>query len=582
MQSQMKGWTGKRLIVDLSLHRAWTEEIPDEDRETYWGGRGLNGKFFLDRIGPGITPASPENPIVFGLGPLAGTLAPCSGWTSISTISPISSPPRYAHVGLPGHWGPQLKFAGSDQLIITGKAEKPIYLAIEGEGVSFEDAKPIWRKDTVETTVAIQEEKKDRNIEVLCIGPAGENLVSFANLTNRFSWTADHIGLGYIFGAKNLKAIAIRGNIPVHLHNPDRFLQTCLALIEKMQRDPNATRLKKQGAFIALRQGSGRLGIKNFNEWSNVGVEERWGSNYLANYFHGQEGCFSCPIHCGRVSEVDGNYFGGVHFESAWSLGPRIGIEDWEKTLLIHRVCQLQGLDPTAAGTLLSWVMDCFENGILSVKELGSISCPWGDEKAALQFIEWIVEKKEMGEILSQGGLRAASFLGKGAEQVSHCWGMDLPVQDPRSSGEYTLSRILFPFEWDYLQSVSNSSLLSCKGAHSNGALKGVLALENLKVLADLNSLCPLIIARIPLVLDFEIGELLAAATGKELDENRLMESVHMTLRVERALGQRFKPQNLEYDPLPARFFKDPSEKNRIEKEAANYETIGNDRDLVL
>ena len=117
---------------------------------------------------------------------------------------------------MPGHWGPQLKFAGFDQCIIRGKGERPLYLWIDGEKVRFEDAKPLWGKDTLETTVTIQEEKEDRNAEILCIGPAGERGVSFANVVNRFSWTGDHIGLGYAFGAKNLKAIAIRGQSTRH------------------------------------------------------------------------------------------------------------------------------------------------------------------------------------------------------------------------------------------------------------------------------------------------------------------------------------------------------------------------------
>jgi len=573
-EDDVSGWTGKRLIVDLTLFRAWAEEIPDEDREAFWGGRGLNGRFFLDHLGAGVTPDSPENLIAFAVGPLAGTPAPCSGWTSVSTLSPVSSPPLYAHLSLPGHWGPQLKYAGFDQLIVRGKAEKPVTLLIEGGKVSFEDAKHLWGKDTVETTVALQEEKGDRDIEVLCIGPAGENLVSFANVTGRFSWTGDHIGLGYVFGSKNLKAIAIHGSIPVSLHDSDRFLQTCLSLVHKIQRDLNGTRLKDEGTFFALRQGKGGFGVKNFNASSQPAIEEKWRSDYFTNYFYGREGCFSCPIHCGRISEVNGTYFGGVHFESAWSLGPRIGLENWEKTLRLHRSCQLQGLDPAAVGSLLSWIMDCYEKGILSGKELGSIPFPWGEEKEALQLIELIVARKEAGEILSQGGLRAASSLGKGAERVSHFWGMDLPVRDPRSSGEYALGRALFPFEWDYLQTLAHFLPLPSEETQPGANLRRVLALEGQKVLSDLNSLCPLVVARIPLISCSEIGELLRLATGVESDENTLMESVHKTLQIERILWQRLRPETLEWDPLPLRFFKDLSEKSRFEKEIEDYETM--------
>ncbi len=429
MEDRIKGWTGKRLLIDLGIQRAWTEEIPIEDLQMEIGGRGLNGRFFLDRVPSSAVFSDPENPIAFSVGPLAGTYAPCSGWTSLSTLSPLPYPSAYAHGSLPGHWGPQLKFAGFDQLIITGKAEKPVCLTIEGERVTFENGKGLWGKNTVETTVAIEEEKRDRNIEVLCIGPAGENLVFFANVTHRFSWTADHIGLGYLFGSKNLKAIAVCGDRPVSLHDPDRFLQICIALRQRMQRDPHGTRLKEEGSFLLLKQNGGGLGIRNYNESSSPDVQARWASTYFTDYFYGKEACFSCPIHCGRITDVNGNYFGGVHVESAWSLGPRMGIDDWEKTLLLHRICQLLGLDPSSTGSLLSWIMDCYEKGILSGQALGAIPCRWGDEKAALQLIESIVERKGVGEAFLPGKFLNRSIPGKGIGRGS-------PFPGRRSSRE--------------------------------------------------------------------------------------------------------------------------------------------------
>jgi len=171
MVERVKGWTGKRLLVDLTIQRAWTEEISAEELATDIGGRGLNGRYFLNRVHSLILPSAPESPIAFSVGPLAGTYAPCASWTSISALSPLPFPSRYVHANLPGHWGPQLKLAGFDQMIIMGKAEEPLYLSIGAEGASFKDGKHLWGKNTVETTVAIEEKEGDRNIEVLCIGP---------------------------------------------------------------------------------------------------------------------------------------------------------------------------------------------------------------------------------------------------------------------------------------------------------------------------------------------------------------------------------------------------------------------------
>ncbi len=340
-----KGWTGRRLRVDLGIQRAWTEEIAAEDLKSYKGGRGLNVAFFSREVPSSISPLSPEYPIAFAVGPLTGTLAPCSGWTSISTSSPLLHPSGYTHVSMPGHWGAQLKFAGFDQCIVQGRSERSVYIWIDGEKVRFEDGRSLWGKDTVETTVSIQEEKEDRMTEVLCIGPAGEKLLPFANLVNRFSWTADHVGLGYVFGAKNLKAIAIHGEKPILLEAPDRFLNLCLALRERIRMDRTVSTLKETGTFFLLGRNGGGLGIKNFSGVSQPDMEENWGDLYGKKYLYGREGCFSCPIHCGRITQVEGNFFGGVHLEGAWSLGPRIGIMDWEGTLRLYRLCQKQGID---------------------------------------------------------------------------------------------------------------------------------------------------------------------------------------------------------------------------------------------
>ncbi|RPJ11925.1 MAG: hypothetical protein EHM36_00495 [Deltaproteobacteria bacterium] len=575
MEDRMTGWRGKRRVVDLGIQRAWTEEISEEDLKNYIGGRGLNGKFFLDRVDSSLSPASPDNPLAFAVGPLSGTFAPCSGWTSVSTISPVPYSSRYGHAALPGHWGPQLKYSGFDQLIIRGKAERPVYLAIEGEQVHFEEAKHLLGKDTVETTVAIQEERKDRNIEVLCIGPAGERLAAFANVTNRFSWTGDHIGLGYVFGSKNLKAIAVCGNTPVSLHHPDRFLQTCLSLRQRIHRDPHASRLREEGSFLLLNRNGRGFGIKNYTEASQPDAAEKWRNAYLTNYQYGKEGCFSCPIHCGRITEIEGNYFGGLHFESAWSLGPRIGIDQWEKTLWLHRVCQLQGLDPCSTGSLLSWIMDCSEKGVLSSQDLGPTLCQWGDEKAARQIIESITERKGIGEILGQGCLRAAKSLGKGLEEAPHFQGMDLPARDPRSSIEYALTRALFPMEWDYLQSLSPSVPAPPAPAHpeesqGNGMMEGIVSLERRRVLADLNSICPLVAARLSLLSASDMGDLLSAATEMEWDGQPLMAAAARTMEVEKGLWQRFGPEKMDLDPFPLRLFNSPEEKNRVIQEKTN------------
>ncbi|OGP62083.1 MAG: hypothetical protein A2170_11515 [Deltaproteobacteria bacterium RBG_13_53_10] len=506
-----------------------------------------------------MSPSSSELPIALAVGPLAGTYAPCSGWTSISAISPLSDPPGYVHVSMPGHWGPQLKFAGFDQCIIKGRGDHPLYLWIDGNKVQFEDASTLWGKDTSETTVTIQEEKEDRNAEVLCIGPAGERGVPFANAVNRFSWTGDHIGLGYSFGAKNLKAIAIRGHQPVGLDRPELFLDRCLALTKRIDRNGISSRLKEEGTFFFLGNEGIGLGVKNFRKVSSPDQETNWKTLYLKEFLYGREGCFSCPIHCGRVTHTGRDYFGGIHLEGAWSLGPRIGIDDWESTIRLYRLCQAQGLDPCSAGSLLSWMMDTFEERVLTVQDLGNIECGWGDVEAALRVIDRVVSGKEVGEIFRQGSLRAAKRLGKGLDLVAHTHGMDLPVRDPRSSMEYAVSLALFPAEWDYLRSVSSKDLSPSNAAGTDETGASASAVEELKILADITSLCPLVVARFPLISVSDIAELTRAATGSATDASALTQEIQKTIQIERKLSEKMKTGESALDTLSPRFFKDPS-----------------------
>jgi aldehyde:ferredoxin oxidoreductase len=364
----IKGWTGKRLRIDLSLQKAWSEDIILEDLRQWFGGRGLNASFFSQHFQTPISPSPPDNPIAFAVGPLTGTLAPSSGWTSIASFSPLSDPPGYDFTRMPGHFGASLKAAGFDQCIVHGKAERPVYLWIDGGEVKFEKADHLWGKETTETTVSLQEEKGDRSIEVLCIGPAGEKQIPFANVIHRLSWTGDRLGLGYLFGVKQLKAIAIRGKKPVTLQDPKQFLNLCLTLKDQIHKGQKMRRLKEEGALSLLGREE-RRGTINGNRWLPPGSEKQWATSLWAN-LSGWEGCFSCPVHCGRNIQHQEKCLGGIHLEKAWYLGPQIGVYNGEWTLKLHRFCQTQGLDPFLTSSLLGRIMEGVETGTLSEEDL--------------------------------------------------------------------------------------------------------------------------------------------------------------------------------------------------------------------
>ena len=414
----IKGWTGKRLRIDLSLRKAWSEEIAQGDLRQLLGGRGLNASFFLQHFPTPVPPSSPENPIAFSVGPLTGTLAPCSGWTSIASFSPLSDPSIYCFTRMPGHFGVPLKGAGYDQLILEGKADRPVYLWIDDGRLKFEEAAHLWGKETTETTVAIQEEKGDRNVEVLCIGPAGERQLPFANVIHRLSWTGDHLGLGYLFGVKHVKAIAIRGKKPVTLQEPQGFLNLCLSLKDRIEKDRQMRRLKEEGMLSLLGHKGGIM--NNGNGGLPRESEKQW-ATFLKTHPSGQEGCFACPVHCGRNIEHQESYLGGIHLNKAWCLGPQIGIHHGEWTLKLHRFCQTQGLDPFLTGSLLGRIMKGVEPGPLSEEELRQTDGIWDQGEKAFAILHRIMNRSRKKFQLTAPPVNENEDLDVLADIVSFC-----------------------------------------------------------------------------------------------------------------------------------------------------------------
>jgi aldehyde:ferredoxin oxidoreductase len=415
----IKGWTGKRLLIDLSLQKAWSEDISQEELRQWLGGRGINASYFSQHFQSPVSPSSSENPIAFAVGPLTGTLAPCSGWTSIASFSPLSAPSRYGFTRMPGYFGVPLKGAGYDQCVLQGKADRPITLWIDDSEVKFEKADHLWGKDVTETSVTLQEEKGDRSLEVLCIGPAGERQIPFANVIHRLSWTGDHLGLGYLFGVKNLKAIAIRGKKPVTLQNPSRFLNLCLTLKDRIQKDQKIRRQTEEGMFSLLGQ-MGRIMMNHSNGQRVSEAEKQWVAS-LKTYLSGREGCFSCPINCGRNIQYQEGYFGGLSLEKAWHLGPYIGVYNGDWTLKLHHLCQTQGLDPFLTGSLLANILKGIENGPLSEEEVRQMDDIWDQGEKAFVIIQRMMSRDYHGFHFTGPSVSENEDLDVLADIISFC-----------------------------------------------------------------------------------------------------------------------------------------------------------------
>ena len=562
--------------MDLSTKEMVEEELGPDLMRRWLGGRGLNIEVLYREAKAGLDPFNPENPISFSVGPLCGTLAPGSGMVSVASRSPLLSPPSLGSTTMGGHFGAELKYAGYDQLIIKGRAKRPLYLWIDDDRIELRDASHLWGRDTLETTLLIQEELRDRAIQVACIGRAGERSVRFASIMSLF-WEGERLGLGAVMGAKNLKAIAVRGSKPVGIREPEGFIQVSQRVREKIVKDLLSQRMSAEGTLFLLHEAN-RGGLGAFKNHSGYapGMEDEFKG--IKRYFSVKESCFSCPIGCSRHIHIgegpfSGLHFGGLSVERVCSLGPRIGSYRWDHVLRLIWMCGLAGLDAVSTGGVISWAMDCFERGRLSKEETG-FPLRWGDVEAAGRAIELIQGREGFWATLGEGVRRAAEMVGRDTEErASQVKGVELPSLDPRIATGAALSFAVSTSDWDYLKSMGCLEFPLLAEGYPE-ILEEVLGkpsieidmtaldhkprlvkfAEERKCVADLLGICSALVARLyPLGIS-DLAELLEEATGMELDGEELLRAAERVINLERAYHARDGFGSRE-DTYPERFF---------------------------
>ena len=284
---------GTILLINLSDGKISREPTSSYSSD-YLGGRGINIKLLYDGVSPGTEPFDPTNIIIFGVGPLCGFPIPGSR-TEVTSKSPEIGFLGSANFG--GFFGPELKFAGYDHVIVTGRAERPVYIWIDNDNISIRDASKLWGKDTYETQVIIRSEV-DSEAKIACIGPAGENRVHFATIQHELGHGAGRTGLGAVMGSKNLKAVVVRGTKGLDLANSERFLSIALEVEEELRNDPGIQEVQKNGwALIedaGYRYSAGRRTPRPV-----------CASDLFLKYPTTRTGCFSCPVQCMDLFPVE-------------------------------------------------------------------------------------------------------------------------------------------------------------------------------------------------------------------------------------------------------------------------------------
>ncbi|HID27002.1 MAG TPA: aldehyde ferredoxin oxidoreductase [Methanosarcinales archaeon] len=430
----MMSYVNKILQVDLTKETTSVREFPKELKQ-YIGGRGLGVKLVYDN-GANIDPLSPENIMVFATGPLTGTRAPESGRYCVVSKSPATGTVFDSNSG--GTWGSELKFAGFDVVVIKGKAKNPVYLWINDGSAEIKSASEVWGKDVFETTDTLVEEVGDKKAKVACIGLGGEKLANIAAIMNDKARAAGRGGLGAVMGSKNLKAIVVRGHNRPEIANPDLFDSAVKESMETIKNnDVTGKGLPSYGTAVLVNiiNEAGILPTRNFQTGVFENAYDISGESMAENLLDRKRACWGCIIGCGRGTSIkEGKYKGesgeGPEYETVWSLGAQCGVKDLNAITKANYLCNQYGIDTISAGSICGVVMEMYEKGKITEKEIG-FRANFGDASALVNLVELMCKGSGFGVDMVKGSRLLTEKYGA-PELAMQVKGLELPAYDPR------------------------------------------------------------------------------------------------------------------------------------------------------
>ncbi|MGQ9675385.1 MAG: aldehyde ferredoxin oxidoreductase family protein [Chloroflexota bacterium] len=431
-----KGYKGQLLTVDLTTGAIGHITLGDDLAEKYLGGRGIAARILYDEIKPGVDPFSPDNRVLFITGPASGTLLPTSARFAVGTKSPLTGTLTVGYAG--GHWAPELKYAGYDGILISGIASKPVYLYISDGKVELRDGGHIWGKDAFETEELLKRELGPK-FQVASIGIAGERLVPLASVVHE-QHVVGRGGPGAVMGAKNLKAVAVRGTGGVEMAAGG------MAAIEgaKVFRDIIYTNPVK--AFFRDAGTTGMLAsvndikampTRNFRQTYFEGTGKIV-FDQMRKYIKRYESCSDCIVVCGSVVEIEQEQARlrteRIEHQTTCAFGTYCGVDDLQALFEANDLCDRYGMDTMSTGTTIAFAMECYERGLLSLQDTDGLELRFGNARVLRPLIQKMARKEPgIGALLAQGSRKAAETIGGNAlDYAMQVKGLEIGAYDPR------------------------------------------------------------------------------------------------------------------------------------------------------
>jgi aldehyde:ferredoxin oxidoreductase len=573
------GYAGTILRVDLSRPEIIKEPLSDDLVDHYLGGRGFVAKLLYDEIAPNTDPFNEENIFVAATGPLTGYFVPASGKTHFGTKSPATG--GYADSNLGGHFGPALKYAGYDVLVLTGKADKPSYVFIEDDHVEIRSASRYWGMGAISCEVQL---KKDlgEDFQIITIGPAAEKGVRFACISHDFGRQAGRTGIGVVLGVKNIKAVAVKGTGGLPVFDIDGAYAKGKAAYQKIFAKPGFKGWTPEGT-AGITEWVNQVGAfptRNFQTSYADHYQAINGKSVIAKLKITDKGCFCCPTPCGKYgytqTRLGSAYVEGPEYETIALFGGNCVLKSIEEVAFANHVCDELGIDTISAGSVVGWAIECYEKGILTKKQIGQ-EIRFADLESVIFLLKKMSSREGIGDLLAEGVKVASQRLGRGSEEFAiHAKGLEWTGYECRNAPAMMLAYMTADVgahhnrAWvlghDLAGSDASVHDLITSGARKkklpkatlSGKVDKVIASQHTRPLFDALGICRLQLME----LGFEVenyAELYAVITGRKKSWDDLLKISERIWHLTRAFSIReIKGFGRNWDYPPPRFYQEP------------------------
>jgi aldehyde:ferredoxin oxidoreductase len=584
------GYGGTIIQVDLDKKEISKGSLDPQLLRSFIGGRGINSWLLYKHVLPGESPFHPQNPLIFGVGPLTGTMLPAASRFTVTARSPLTYGHGDANAG--GFFGPELKFAGYDHIIFKGTSPQPVYLFIENERVELRDARHLWGKDTWETQRLIREELRDEDIQIACIGPAGEKMVRVSCIIHGLKRAAAK-GMGPIMGSKNLKAVAVRGTKGIKVANPEEFFPICTEILKNYQRKDLTLYGTPVSLLYELKTGAS-WATKNLQSSTFPGLHNITPDKFNQDYLHRLKACFGCSICCGRTYRVKEGEFRGLYGEgpelaACWAWGTQPQVDNLAAVLKSDALSNQMGVDCIETGDTIAFAMECYQRGLLSLEETGGLKLEWGNYKAVHTLIEQIAQREGIGELLGEGMRKAAQKIGKGAEYYARqIKGQSFPAEMRGKHGS-VLGYLTSTRGADHLRGIPVDDLMSVqyiKEHFGEEALKGegvtgkgwaTKWVQDMTTLPDLFGVCKIFYILSAAYTEFtpdDFARMYTSATGIPLSGEELFRASERVYNLEQSFNVKVGGFSRKDDVLPERLFQEKADGGPADGKTLNRDKV--------